>query len=126
MKTVDELVRLCKGDIIAGLKLDKETNRFVISFKDCKAVEIFDGPPCCCEHRYMSCDDELSYFIGAEFLGIEFRGAKTGSEDTGCLTEYLFLDIQTSKGSFQLVNHNVHNGYYGGFNLDYRIFYKSV
>ena len=29
--------------------------------------------------------------------------------------EIQFLDVKTSKGVFQISNHNVHNGYYGGF-----------
>jgi hypothetical protein len=31
--------------------------------------------------------------------------------------ETQFLIVDTTKGSFTIVNHNEHNGYYGGFGL---------
>lgn len=32
--------------------------------------------------------------------------------------EVQFLHVKTSKGSFAVSNHNEHNGYYGGFNVE--------
>jgi hypothetical protein len=29
-----------------------------------------------------------------------------------------FLEIHTDRGSFTMANHNVHNGYYGGFAVE--------
>lgn len=101
---------------ITDLKLDKEKNKFVITFEGGDVLTLRDDGQSCCESRYMTCDDDLPYFIGAKFLSID---EKDGGEfeheyDTH---EIRFIEIKTDKGSFQLVNHNEHNGYYGGFYL---------
>lgn len=68
----------------------------------------------CCEHRYASTDDDLEYFKGSQYQG---HRVLDGPEEEGC-GEYhdtQFLHVDTSKGTFTIVNHNEHNGYYGGF-----------
>ena len=97
-------------------------------------VEISDKAQFCCEKRYPSTDDDLSYFVGAMLLRVDVKGAEygvgggaghgvdhyDGDDDTG-EHEIAFLDIVTSKGTLTLSTHNEHNGYYGGFDLHVEI-----
>jgi len=87
-----------------------------ISFTDGSTLYINDGGQSCCEHRYMTCDDGLQYYIGGKLLSIELKAANvTNDDDYGGVSEVQFLDINTDNGTFQIANHNEHNGYYGGF-----------
>ena len=86
----------------------------IISFTDNTKLFIWDGGQSCCENRYMTTDDNLSDFSGATLLDLELKSAEY--EDHGYdVHEIQFLDIKTSEGVFTMVNHNEHNGYYGGF-----------
>ena len=98
--------------VIETIKLDGED--LVISFTDNTKLTIWDGGQSCCESRYMTTDDNLSDFNGAVLLDLELKSAD--DIDNGWeVHEIQFLDIKTSNGVFTMVNHNEHNGYYGGF-----------
>lgn len=98
-----------------------ETRNFLeIKFNNNKTLIIRDTGQACCERRYMTTDDTLSDYVGATFLGMELK------ETVGVSDEYnddrahdtAFLEINTSKGGFTVVNHNNHNGYYAGFDIN--------
>jgi hypothetical protein len=89
-------------------------NALLLRFEDGTGIMLVDEGQSCCESRYMSTDDDLNYFVGAELTGAELAdGPDEGGEDDCHETQ--FLKITTSKGVFTMVNHNEHNGYYGGF-----------
>jgi hypothetical protein len=103
-----------------------------IGFIDGTGIQMFDDGQSCCENRFMVCDDDLKPFIGAKLTGASIRDAqskeiaeaekKLKKEDpantyVGEDHEIQFLIVETSKGSFTISNHNVHNGYYGGFSI---------
>ena len=69
----------------------------------------------CCEHRYMSTDDDLKYYFGAELIGAEIREGGSKESEYGDVLDSEFLVVKTSIGDFTIVNYNDHNGYYGGF-----------
>lgn len=97
-------------------------NEIVLSFPMGMKLRLRDEGQNCCEMRYMTCDDNLTHFIGATFLGYEVREVDTpGEEDEGGFVDYYHdehvLLINTSLGAFTVVNHNEHNGYYGGFSI---------
>lgn len=93
-------------------------NRLYLLFSDKSQIRFYDNGQSCCEDRYMSTDDNLDYFAGAVFLKAEVRGvAETSKDGYGEEHEIQFLLITTDKGVFTMANHNVHNGYYGGFSL---------
>lgn len=111
-----------------------------ISFEDGSRLEIVDGGQSCCEDRYMRTDDDLNYYKGSELYNVEVRDAgETAEFNTEVLAkvnkalhaieketkgrrhEIQFLLITTSKGVFTISNHNEHNGYYGGFSLEFEI-----
>jgi hypothetical protein len=101
------------GKTIGTVHIDDNTLRF--AFEDETHLNITDDGQSCCEHRYMSCDDDLDDFIGAELLYGELKSAPDQEDEYGEVHEVQFLDIKTSKGVFTISNHNEHNGYYGGF-----------
>lgn len=90
-------------------------NRLSFAFTDQTHLSISDEGQSCCEHRYMSCDDNLDDFAGATLLDGELKTAPAQNGEYGDVCEIQFLDIKTSKGVFTISNHNDHNGYYGGF-----------
>jgi hypothetical protein len=90
-----------------------ETLRF--DFEDGPSVTMVDEHSCC-EHRYMTTDDNLEEMSGAILRDVTCaQGPDVVVE--GDFHESAFLRIQTSKGEFVICTHNEHNGYYGGFNL---------
>ena len=59
----------------------------------------------------------IGYFKGSKLLNVEIRDVEFDEADFQT-HEVQFLVITTSKGAFTLENHNLHNGYYGGFGLE--------
>ncbi len=98
--------------VIETVKLDGDD--LVISFTDNTTLMIWDGGQSCCESRYMTTDDNLSDFNGATLLDFELKSVEYEDHDYD-VHEIQFLDVKTSEGVFTMVNHNEHNGYYGGF-----------
>lgn len=98
--------------IISSLGLVNDV--LTICFDDNSIIHITDGGQDCCESRYMSTDDDLPYYIGSYFKSVSIRSAPD-VDDNGDCHEVQFLVVNTSNGEFVMANHNVHNGYYGGF-----------
>ena len=94
--------------------LSLHDDRLHIYFEDGTGIQIYDDGQSCCEDRWMHTDDELADFAGSTFLGAELRDGPTESGDCE-EKESQFLLINTSAGTFTMVNYNEHNGYYGGF-----------
>ena len=92
-------------------------NAVRISFSDNTTVELFDDLQMCCEVRYMTCDDDLNYFVGAEFFKWYTVNAPNRKRDDFIDHEVQFLEILTSRGVISVANHNEHNGYYSGFDI---------
>lgn len=78
-------------------------------------IIIYDCGQCCCEHRYMKCDDDLSQFGGAVLKDMELLETDSLKADDGEEHDIVFLRVITDKGDFRCCMHNEHNGYYGGF-----------
>jgi hypothetical protein len=96
-------------------KVELDGDDLVISFTDNTKLIIWDGGQSCCESRYMTTDDNLSDFNGATLLDFELKSVEYGDDDGWGEHDIQFLDVKTSEGVFTMVNHNEHNGYYGGF-----------
>ena len=108
------------GKTIANIALvdySFETNRLLIEFQGMdNKVYIQDEGRSCCEDRYMSCDDDLSYLIGSVLQSVQVKdmGEKNNDEPYD-VHEEACIEIQTAKGFVTIMSHNIHNGYYGGF-----------
>ena len=80
-------------------------------------VGISSGQSCCENYGYLSTNDELSEFVGAELISIEQVDKAlnaTKLKDTSVEeSEAMFINFSTSHGFMQLVAYNSHNGYYG-------------
>lgn len=106
------------GKTIADVVIDE--HELTISMYDGSTIVFCDEGQQCCETRFMSCDDDLPYFSGAVYLGSEINDvAGPGGPGSGEIDhDIAFLVIHTSKGDFTVQNHNDHNGYYGGFDIE--------
>lgn len=97
---------------ISALELKDDELHF--TFSDGTKIKLFDDGQSCCEHRYMTTDDDLSYYVGAVLMDAEVAEAPNQPDEYGA-HEVQFLKVKTSKGVFTMESHNEHNGYYGGF-----------
>ena len=91
----------------------KNVLRFKLANETTLVIE--DHVQSCCEYRHMSTDDELEYYSGATLLEFNLEDGPEGSTGCDAVHDQQFLHVKTSKGSFTVVNHNEHNGYYSGF-----------
>lgn len=108
------------GKTITDAEMDG--NSLKITFDDDVLIELSDDGQSCCEHRYMTCDDNPKDLIGSKLLSISEKEGRhlPEDEDRYGKHEIVFLEVQTDKTSIQLATHNEHNGYYGGFSLNIR------
>jgi len=111
-KETVESVQASIGKTIANIVL--ENDKLEMSFTDGTKLTMWDDGQSCCETRYMMTDDTLSDYIGATVHDFELKDAPNEPDEYGD-HEVQFLDVKTSKGTFQMATHNEHNGYYGGF-----------
>lgn len=111
----EETVKAYKAAI--GKKIKKcflKDDALHIHFVDGSGIRLSDEGQSCCESRYMSTDDDLAYYKNTKLVKIEIKTAPNMPDEYG-EHEVQFLEVTTGKGSFQMANHNEHNGYYGGF-----------
>jgi hypothetical protein len=103
------------GKFIDEVRLNSD--RLEFSFTDGSRMAVEDDGQSCCEVRYMTCDDDLSYYSGAEYLGYELRDVSDVEDPNGDSHDIQFLAILTNRGEFVLASHNEHNGCYSGFSI---------
>jgi len=110
------------GKKIKDIKINDDA--LYLLFEDGYQIMIYDNKQECCEERFMSTDDDLEYFIGSKLLGASIKHGGTlisdeeeDEDEKNPYHEIQFLEIQTDKGVFTVVNHNKNNGYYSGFDL---------
>lgn len=103
------------GRKITDAKFENDT--FTLTFEDGISIDITDQGQSCCEHRYMTCDDDLKPLVGQTLKHIIVKDSedKSGEYD---VHEICFLEVQGDKSSVTFATHNEHNGYYGGFSLN--------
>jgi hypothetical protein len=104
-----------EGRTITAASLDD--NALSLTFADGVTIHIWDDGQSCCEHRYMTSDDDPATLVGHRLVGITGKEGPTEGEDGDETHEVVFVEVQTDGGFITLANHNEHNGYYGGFGL---------
>lgn len=104
------------GKKIAGASMNDDKLQLV--FDDGKKIQIWDDGQSCCEYRHMSTDDDIQSLIGHILTRIDVKPGSDGGEEWEYdVHETCFVEIGTDAGFITIVNHNEHNGYYGGFGL---------
>jgi hypothetical protein len=85
-------------------------------FTDGSTMNLYDSGQSCCEERFMTCDDDLTQFVGDILLDVDLSDVVEceGRDDAN---EVQFLRVKTDKGMINVANHVEHNGYYGGFSI---------
>jgi len=89
----------------------------VITDEQTIKVGISSGQCCCENYGYMTTNDDLKEFEGADLISIEVvdkaLNKKLIEQDNFEEEEAMFVNFNTSVGVMQLVAYNSHNGYYG-------------
>lgn len=111
----NEFTQGCLGKKITDIEIVDDA--LMLEFQDSEWLRLLDDAQFCCESRYMSTDDVFKDYTGGYLLGIRVQDAPDIDDPVSNAHECQFLVIKTTKGEFTIVNHNQHNGYYGGFNL---------
>ena len=112
----------CLGSKIISAELLPEALR--IQLDNGKTLSFSDEGQSCCEHRFMKTDDDLPSFIGAILYNVYVSFAESFAESIELINdveEIAFLRITTSSGVITVNSHNIHNGFYGGFDIICRI-----
>ncbi len=114
-----KILASCIGKVIKHAVIGETANcaeGLILTFEDGTKLGIVDDGQSCCEHRYTSTDDNLDHMVGRRFLRVETKdGPENDMDDSYGCHETMFVEVWTDVGFFTLVNHNEHNGYYGGF-----------
>lgn len=105
------------GRKIKNAVFDKAEDAFRITFEDGVTIAITDQGQSCCEHRYMTCDDDPTSLSGGILKHIKVKKGPDLEDQYGDPHEVAFLEVATDKGFVTFATHNEHNGYYGGFGL---------
>lgn len=103
------------GMTIATINVDE--SEVAVCFDDGSKLTIWDDGQSCCESRWLTCDDDVAAFEGAQFVGAHTSsvGEWDGDESEFDCHDVEFLVVETSLGSFTVATHVDSNGYYGGF-----------
>jgi hypothetical protein len=89
-----------------------------ITFEDGSKLYLYDDGQSCCEHRYMTIDDDLDKISGVTIKEIRIENGPKVEEACSEEHEQQFVKIDFSDGTgITMTTHNEHNGYYGGFSL---------
>jgi hypothetical protein len=102
------------GRKITAVEMSDE--KLNITFEYDVKISIWDNGQSCCESRYMSTDDDIQSLVGNILTRIEAKEGP-GTEEGYDVHEQIFVEVGTNQNFITVVNHNEHNGYYGGFGL---------
>lgn len=103
------------GKKIIEANIDEDC--LLLKFEDNISIKIWDDGQSCCEHRYITCDDNVKDLIGHVLIRIESKDGELKEKGNWEVHEWCFVDIVTDKATITICTHNEHNGYYGGFSL---------
>lgn len=107
------------GYLIKECTLD-QANKIYIEFMDGTKVLLEDTGQSCCEHRYITTDDDTSVLKGQKLVHIKVKNGPDIEDENNEYHQTCFLEIQGNQSAVTFVTHNEHNGYYGGFCLEFK------
>lgn len=117
-----DLTERFAGLRIVNVEFPKDADDIFLTFEDGIRIKIWDNGQSCCEHRYTRTDDDPSDLIGKVFTSAIVKdGPDLTSEDDpgGGPHDSQFLEIIAGGTCVTFCTHNEHNGYYGGFSINY-------
>ena len=124
LEVSNEAISRCLGKEIRCVDLDERTNEIRIWFYDGPVLVIRDAGQSCCEHRYISTDDCVDEIYG-DLISIDTVPVETVERGSFDVQECVFLKLVTNNGTSTFKCYNLHNGYYGGFDIE-AIVYERV
>jgi len=86
--------------------------------KDVYSVMIDNDQNCCENWGYLSSEDDIDRYIGADLISVEIVDKALNTKVIDELelyedyTNMIFVNFNTSEGLFQVVAYNEHDGYY--------------
>lgn len=98
----------------AELVKDGHDDKLRLRLANGLTIDVFDDGQSCCEARSMTTDDDVSVLVGGVLRAIDEKPGPTEDHDYDT-HETCFVEVRTDDAQVTLVNHNEHNGYYGGF-----------
>jgi hypothetical protein len=101
-----------------GNYLDGYVGFQIITDQQTIKVGISDVQSCCESWGYLITNDNIDDFIGSELLNIirvdtALNNKKIEEIESLDCGGAMFINFETTKGLFQIVVYNAHNGYYG-------------
>lgn len=113
-----ENLNIAVGKVIDSVVLGVDDALHFV-FQDGSKMKLSDDEGICCERRYMTVDDDLSFCVGAVLMSVEVKDSLYIDDDMiDDAHEIQFVEVMTNRGCFSVVTHNEHNGYYGGFAIN--------
>jgi hypothetical protein len=116
---MEKILRIEEGDFKTDPKDWNDYEGYlVVTDQQTIKVGISSGQSCCENFGYLSTNDDLKEFEGANLLSVEVVDEALNNKKIEEL-EYLdaggamFVNFKTDRGVLQLVAYNGHNGYYG-------------
>lgn len=95
-----------------------DRSELVVEFEGGVSLRVWDNEQQCCEKRSISTDDLLSQHVDTEYMGITVTQPIQEDEDRdGKFNDFQFIELRTSDGVVSFSVHNVHNGFYAGFDI---------
>ena len=108
------VLKYVRGPVIKSVEMDED--EITLHFSAGR-LTLRDCGQNCCERRYMSTDDDILSLVGQRFVCWAVKDGPGVDDADSDVHDTQFLEIQTEGGFVTIVNHNEHNGYYGGFTV---------
>jgi hypothetical protein len=109
------------GKKIEKVYIDPEYNNsdggLVVELEGNKKIILFDDNRQSCESRFVRSNDDLSWFEGTTFKGIQIKNMKDTRDEFDEIHETQFIHVLTGIGNIIMEVHNIHSGHDGGFDL---------
>lgn len=113
------------GLVITDAVFDEDHNKIELHFP-CGRIELWDDAQSCCEQRYIRTDDDIKKLVGKRLTKIDIKSVDVDELDDWKVHETQFLEISAEGSCVTFCAHNEHNGYYGGFDLNFKFYGANV
>lgn len=115
MKEIIEKIEECMFHVDKTIWESDYEGYIITTNKQQIKLGIQEGQSCCECYGYITSEDDLSSYIGAELIDVVITDKLLVSTNLSAVHQgdTMFVTIETNKGSFQFVAYNDHNGYYG-------------